>query len=353
MATTGITRYGPFHLRWTEEGSGPLVLLLHGIYAGAGAHEWDALVTELARDHRVRVPDLLGFGASDHPDLEYTPAVVLGAVEALIADADRGAAVATGGGTTVGDAAVGQGGGHPEAAGSPLAAVGEGRPGGAANRPAVVVASSLVGAYAVRALAGSVVAAGPPAAEVRRPLVLITPTGLGGAQARPSGSFGAGAYALARHTPVGDVLSGALTSRPSIRWFLRQQAYRDESLVTDDVVDAHHHSGRRPNAKHSALAFVFGRLALPLEPAEVAALAPVVLWAAGQSFSRDRDAERWAAAGARVERTGAGLPQAEEPAWVAAAIRAAADESPVASTGAEPAAVDGPGAEAPAGGAPS
>ena len=273
--TTGTTSYGPFTLRWQEadgaDGAAdrPRILLLHGIYASASSFEWEPLVPFLAERFRVRSADLLGFGASDHPDLEHTPEVVLGAVRALIEDAaDR-------------------------------------------DHPPIVVASSLTGAYAVRAAASG--------SAVER-LAMVTPTGLGGAQTRASGAGGRAFYAFARHTPVGDVLSRALTSRPSIGWFLRQQSYVDATQVTDEVVDRYHELGKVPNAKQAQLAFVAGVLALPLEPSEVAVTSPFVVWAKGQAFSRDRDAQRWREAGAEVVSVDAGLPQSEAPAELAALL---------------------------------
>jgi pimeloyl-ACP methyl ester carboxylesterase len=272
MAIDGTTPYGPFTLRWREERGDehrPRILLLHGIYASASRYEWDPLLAHLAGRYRVRAADLLGFGASDHPDLEHTPDVVLGAVRALIADAADGA------------------------------------------RPPVVVASSLTGAYAVRAVARG-------AAADR--LALITPTGLGRSQVHPAGAGGRAFYSVARHTLLGDVLSRGLTSRPSIRWFLRQQAYADPAKVTDEVVATYHDLGKVPNAKQAQLAFVAGLLALPLEPGEVAATRPFVVWARGQAFSRDRDAQAWRDAGAVVVAVDAGLPQSEAPGELAALL---------------------------------
>lgn len=46
-------------------GEGPAVVLLHG-YADTG-DMWVPLADDLARDHRVIVPDLRGMGLSDHP----------------------------------------------------------------------------------------------------------------------------------------------------------------------------------------------------------------------------------------------------------------------------------------------
>jgi hypothetical protein len=261
---TGITRVGPFAQRWTERGVGPRVLLLHGIYAGANGDEWSHLVPHLRSQRAVRIPDLLGCGASDRPDLEYTPDVVLAAVDALIRDA---------------------------------------------GRDVHVVASSLTAAYAVRAIAQG--------APVSR-LTLITPTGLGRAQTSPASAAGRILYSLGRHTPLGDIVTLALGSRFSVRWFLEHQAYGNPAKVTDAVVDSYHHATHQRNAKHLALAFVIGGLSLALDDTEVKQCEPDVLWAGADRFSPKADAEAWTDARAHVVIfEGVGLPQAEVPEIVA------------------------------------
>lgn len=52
-------------------GDGDLVLLLHGITAGAVI--WDPVIADLARDHRVVAIDQRGHGGSEHPPSGYTP----------------------------------------------------------------------------------------------------------------------------------------------------------------------------------------------------------------------------------------------------------------------------------------
>ena len=51
-------------------GSGPALLLIHGI--GDDSSTWGPLLDDLARDHTVIAPDLLGHGGSDKPRGDYS-----------------------------------------------------------------------------------------------------------------------------------------------------------------------------------------------------------------------------------------------------------------------------------------
>ncbi len=259
-AVLGETRFGPFDLRWYESGPSdePGLLLLHGLYAGASGYEWRKLVPELAATHRVRVPDLIGAGGSDRPAIDYTPDVIRRAVETLIDDA---------------------------------------------GEQTHVVASSLVGAYAVQ------VAAARARSGVPTRLTLVTPTGLGRRQPRPP----APVAELLRRTPVGDVLVHGLTSAPSVRWFQRNRTYDDPDVLTQEEVVVTRRKGRLPGAKHLQLAFVTGELAIDVDPADVGLVAPDVVWGMGQDFTDDEERHLWRAAGARVVEVASGLPQVEQP----------------------------------------
>ncbi|MDQ2625341.1 MAG: alpha/beta hydrolase, partial [Actinomycetota bacterium] len=63
-------------------GQGELVLLLHGITAGAAV--WDPVLSELARGYRVVAVDQRGHGRSDKPERGYGPDDYVADVGALL-----------------------------------------------------------------------------------------------------------------------------------------------------------------------------------------------------------------------------------------------------------------------------
>src|ERR1051325_5808754 len=81
IATNGTT----LHVRTGGLATGPAVVLLHGF--GETGAMWGALAADLARDHRVIVPDLRGMGLSAHPaggyDKKNQAADLAGVLDAL------------------------------------------------------------------------------------------------------------------------------------------------------------------------------------------------------------------------------------------------------------------------------
>jgi len=59
-------------LRYVDVGDGPAVVLIHGF--GASLDSWATVVPALATSHRVLALDLKGFGWSDRPEGDYSPA---------------------------------------------------------------------------------------------------------------------------------------------------------------------------------------------------------------------------------------------------------------------------------------
>jgi pimeloyl-ACP methyl ester carboxylesterase len=56
---------------WTLGNEGPIVILIHGLAVSADI--WMYNVGPLAKQHRVYVPDLVGFGRSDKPGPSFSP----------------------------------------------------------------------------------------------------------------------------------------------------------------------------------------------------------------------------------------------------------------------------------------
>ncbi|HYW53350.1 MAG TPA: alpha/beta fold hydrolase [Dongiaceae bacterium] len=192
----------------TEAGSGPPVLLVHGIHAGSSSYEYRELFPLLARRHRVIAFDLLGCGLSERPRLRYgTELFVEQIVDAL-------------------DVLCGE--------------------------PAAVVGSSLGAAFAIRAATR----AGRRMAR----LAAICPTGLSGRLDKGPSGRGAAMTALFRSPLLGEAAFNALVSRASIRWFLEHRVYGDPARCTPDVIDHYYAVTHQPGARYVPAAFVGGAL---------------------------------------------------------------------------------------------
>jgi pimeloyl-ACP methyl ester carboxylesterase len=85
MLTSGeheLTLHG-HRVRYLIAGSGPAVVLIHGITSSADT--WAAAMTGLAREHTVIAPDLLGHGASAKPRGDYSLGAYASGVRDLLA----------------------------------------------------------------------------------------------------------------------------------------------------------------------------------------------------------------------------------------------------------------------------
>ncbi len=68
-----FAKVGTHKIRYIEAGSNSkrVLVLVHGL--GASAERWEYVIPELSKKYRIIAPDLLGFGYSDKPSLDYTP----------------------------------------------------------------------------------------------------------------------------------------------------------------------------------------------------------------------------------------------------------------------------------------
>ncbi len=189
-----------------KEGAPPVVLV-HGIHAAASAWEMRELFARLAGEHRVYALDLLGFGASDRPEIDYDDQLYVDLLREFLRREVR--------------------------------------------RPAHVVASSVSAAYAIA------LAAEP---EPFASLTVINPTGLL-AQAEGQRTRGRLLEAVVRAPWIGEALYNLLVSRPSLRrWAGR--LYGGSDLLLEERATAHHYvTAHQPGARFAPAAFLGDALA--------------------------------------------------------------------------------------------
>ncbi len=196
-------------LAYAVAGEGEPVLLVHGIYAGASSFEFRKNFEELSQSFRVYALDLLGCGMSGRPRRRYGPESVTSQVEDFAREE--------------------------------------------IGVQAHLVASSLSAALVVPAAVRS--------PRLFKKLVLICPTGYGTLD-RPSGRLGDAVYGLFLAPVIGETLYHAIVSRPGIRYYLKNVAYHDDGLVTQELVEAYYRAGHGPGARYLPAAFVSGKLNL-------------------------------------------------------------------------------------------
>jgi pimeloyl-ACP methyl ester carboxylesterase len=188
--------------------SGPPLVFIHGVGAGASSFMWRKNFDELAKDFRVYALDLLGFGFSDKPVVASYSADLY--VE-LISDFIREVS------------------GHP----------------------ANIIASSLGAAYAIR------VADEHP--ELVSSLILNAPSGADTLNRRP-GMAGAAFYGLLQSPVLGTSFYNVMASERSIRDYARDILFYDHRRVTNRLVANLYATSHQPGAQHAIAAFLSGYL---------------------------------------------------------------------------------------------
>lgn len=253
---------------YTVKGQGAPLVLVHGVYAGASSYEFRKVFDLLAERFRVYAFDLLGFGLSDHPPVVYTPVLY----EELIEDVVRQVV-------------------------------------GGVDQPVRIVASTLGAAFTIRA------AAERPGLFER--LVLIEPTGIEELAQRNETTARRAGRALLRSPLVGQAIYNAIVSRPSLRYYLKTQAYSDSSRVTDDVVDYYYTTAHQPGARYAPASFISGTLNTPVASVYPLLRQPILLcWGKDAKFTPLEQARAFRQANPRAELRVfdcGGLPQDELP----------------------------------------
>ena len=202
------------------------LLLIHGFGPGASSFEWRKNVDALSEQFRVYVLDLLGFGLSDRPSIDYTEE----AFTDLIGDFLREVIA----------------------------------------RPTVVVAHGLTSAYVI-------------ANAYRRPqlferLVLVSPPSSVLEESLPGLIPNALKYTL-RIPVIGQFLYNILTSRRAIEGYYDRQGYHNPGLITDELVEYVFSSAHQSNSRFPAASLLSGNLHMDVyEPLARLQMPVVAIW---------------------------------------------------------------------------
>ncbi|MBW4580007.1 MAG: alpha/beta hydrolase [Tildeniella nuda ZEHNDER 1965/U140] len=225
--------YTPVGQPWTISSSNaPSLLFLHSFGGGASGYEWSKVYPAFLDSHRVLVPDLLGWGQSDHPVRDYQVADYLTTLTEFMQKT--------------------------------------------CTAPVTIVASSLTGAIAIR------LAIQQP--TLVKALFLVSPSGFA--------DFGQDAGRRLPlqviNTPLLDQLIYTLgaTTDVSVRSFLERFLFAQPDRVSQEMVEAYLESARQPNAQYAALAFLRGDLYFDLARYMLQLNVPtVILWGEEAQFT--------------------------------------------------------------------
>jgi pimeloyl-ACP methyl ester carboxylesterase len=199
------------NIAYTVKGHGEPLVMIHGIYAGASSYEFRHVFDHLAHEFRVYSLDLLGFGRSAHPAVNYTPAIYMQLIEDFVRQVVGGA-----------------------------------------DQAVSIMASSLTAAFVIR------IAARSPSLYAR--LVLIEPTGIENLSDEHISLARTAGYLLLSSPLLGESMYNLICSRPSIRYLLRTQIYSDPTLVSDDMIDVYHTMAHQPGGRYAIASFISGSL---------------------------------------------------------------------------------------------
>lgn len=257
-------RYGRVAVYVAGDPANPPLLMLHGHNAAASAAEMRQPFKRLSERFHVYAPDLLGYGLSDRPDIDYNPQLCIEFIEDIVREVIQ--------------------------------------------RPAAVLASSLTAAHAIEAAYLN--------PEWISQLVLVCPTGI--RSLTEQSAAGKVLEAFFKLPVLGLGAFYGIASRPSIRYFLESQTYFDATLVTDRMVDRYHRTSHVPGAQHAPAAFVSGKLYWDANETWSRLEQPtLIVWGKEAAFTPPSDGLTFAAVNPSVEMEEIGaagnLPHDEQP----------------------------------------
>ena len=252
-------------IRFQLLGEGEPLVLLHSFGPGHSGEEWRQAAEILARRHAVYVPDLLGWGRSDKPRMDYDGELYIRLVLDFLEDVVR--------------------------------------------RPAALVGAGLSAAYGVQ------LAADHP--ELVRALGLVVPGGLDVHGDEPDVKD-ALVYRMLRLPVLGTSALNLYTSRAGLGHYLRREAFAAADRVDASAIDNHYHFSHQPGAHGALAAYLSGYLNHRAGRALARLkLSPWLAWGRHATSPPVESADLWlhqlSAAELEVFEDSANLPHLEQP----------------------------------------
>ncbi|NET61453.1 MAG: alpha/beta hydrolase [Symploca sp. SIO2E6] len=220
----------------------PTLVFLHGFGGGSSAYEWSKVYPAFASDYRILAPDLIGWGNSEHPERNYQ---IDDYITTIIEFLEQ-----------------------------------------TCTKPTPVVASSLTGAFTIRAAI-----ARPDLFEC---LILTAPAGLSDFGEDYYRSF----FAQLASTPILDRLlySTGIANSAGISSFLENRQFARPNRIYPEIVDAYLASAGQPNAEYAALSFLRGDLCFDLSGyIEQLTTPTAIIWGEKSEFTSPDIGKRLAA----------------------------------------------------------
>lgn len=216
-------KYGHIFYKVLGAANAPPLVLLHKPGVGASAHEMRKIMEPLAQQYRVYTPDLLGFGLSDRPHIDYSAEIYTILCHDFLTDV--------------------------------------------VTQPAIVLASELSCNYAVAAASAS--------PELFKGLVLLSPTALFAAE--QGHKQGLDLLELAQTPVIGSMLYPLVSTRAALRYELVSKSSHCTTAELDYLYATTHQLG----AQYAPLALIAGKLALDVsQQFETLQQPTVIIWGA-------------------------------------------------------------------------
>jgi pimeloyl-ACP methyl ester carboxylesterase len=231
--------FGEFVTGYEALGSGPPVVMVHGIGGGSSVFQYRLNApTVAAAGYRVYALDLLGFGRSSRPQQRTTQDDLVAQVTSFLEDVVR--------------------------------------------EPAVLVANGLSAAHAIR------IAAERP--ELVTGLVLIAPTGYRSLN-RPQDASRERTFEVLANPVLSELATGFLVDEGAQRFFLLD-AYASPESLTDEVLAVYDRNLRLEGARWIVFSFISGSLDQDVRDLWPATTQPALLvWGTAPGFSSYADSE--------------------------------------------------------------